>query len=451
MKIPEKAPQNRLSPAFVADLPGMAGKIGDIYKKAQNDYLYWDKFKHLPMPSNVLAEDAWTFVKLMRDLNRKGTVIPSGTGGHYTYVVTENVMKALHNIDKWAGGWDAGTAVHVPHDAQRERHILNSLLEESIASSQIEGASTTRKRAREMLLNEEKPRDNGERMVLNNYRTMKRIHSLIEAPLTPQLLLELQESMTVDTLRHSGDVGVFRTSDDIVVADESNRVLYTPPKASEIPEMVEALCDYANRDDDQFEHPAIKAIALHFWLALIHPFADGNGRTARALFYLFMLKNNYWLFEYLSISRVILSKRARYERAYLYSETDDFDFTYFLLFNLRAIETALEQTRRYVEKKAAEDAEMQQQLQGDFELNYRQRAVVSRALKKPGATFTFQSHANSHGVVRATARADLLDLCDRGYLARHKDGRQIVFVPAPDLREKLTVNQVSIEVNNPRN
>ena len=79
--------------------------------------------------------------------------------------------------------------------------------------------------------------------------------------------------------------------------------------------MIEALCDYANRETDDFEHPTIKAIALHCWLALIHPFADGNGRTARALFYLFMLKNDYWLFEYLSISRVILRRRAQYERS----------------------------------------------------------------------------------------------------------------------------------------
>ena len=122
---------------------------------------------------------------------------------------------------------------------------------------------------------------------------------------------------------------------------------------------------------------------------------------------------------------------------YLYSEIDDSDFTYFLLFNLTAIETALEETRKYVEQKAAEDMEIQQHVQGDFALNYRQRAILSRALKKPGAVFTFQSHANSHGVVRATARADRLDLCERGYLVKRKDGRQIVFLPAPDLRDRL--------------
>ena len=437
MKIPERAPDAKLSSAFVADLPGMAAKLGDVVRKAQGDYLYWDRFKQLTMPPGVRAADAWALIRLMRGLDARATSIPAAGGEHFTYSVTEEVMRALHNIDKWAGGWDAGTASHMPDDGQKERHILSSLLEESIASSQIEGASTTRRRAREMLLNAEKPRDHGERMILNNYVTMKRIRGIKDAHITPQLLLDLQESMTADTLRHPEDVAVFRTTDDIVVADDANGVLYTPPRASDVPKMMQDMCDYANREGDGFEHPAIKAIALHFCLALIHPFADGNGRTARALFYLFMLKNDYWLFEYLSISRVILRRRAQYERAYLYSEIDGSDFTYFLLFNLRAIETALEDTRRYVERKAAADAEIQQQVQGDFELNYRQRAVLARAVKKPGSVFTFQSHATSHGVVRATARADLLDLCARGLLIRRKDGRQVVFAPAPDLRDQL--------------
>jgi len=438
VKIPEKAPQTRLSADFLSDLPGMSQKIRDVYKRAQDDYLYWDKFKQLQMPEGVQASDAWAFVKLMRGLNRKPTVIPDAHGSHFTYEVTENVMRALHNIDKWAGGWDVSTTPHLPHDAQRERYILSSLLEESIASSQIEGASTTRRRAREMLLNAEKPRDNSEQMILNNYVTMRKIRELVDSPITPELLLELQGSMTVDTLPHPEDVGVFRTTDDIVVADDVNRILYTPPTATEVPRMITDLCAYANKKDGAFEHPAIKAIALHFWLALIHPFADGNGRTARALFYLYMLKNNYWLFEYLSISRVILRRRAQYERAYLYAEIDDSDFTYFLLFNLRAIETALEETRKYVERKVTEDAEIQHQVQGDFELNYRQRAALSRALKKPDSVFTFQSHAASHGVVRATARNDLLELRDRGYLIRSKDGRQVLFTPAPDLRDRLS-------------
>lgn len=437
MKIPEQAPRAPMSAGFIADLPGMAAVLGGVIKKAQGEYLYWDKFKQLPMPEGVKAADAWAYVRLMRDLDAQSTAIPAPDGGTFTYSLTANVLRALHNIDKWAGGWDAGTTDSTPGDASKERYILSSLLEESIASSQIEGASTTRRRARDMLLNAEKPRNRGEQMILNNYLTMKRIGNLKDKPITPELLCNLQASMTADTLSHPEDVGVFRTTDDIVVTDEQDHVLYTPPPASAVPAMVDALCDYANRTDGEFEHPAIKAIALHFWLALIHPFADGNGRTARALFYLFMLKHDYWLFEYLSISRVILRRRAQYERSYLYAEIDNSDFTYFLLFNLGAIETALEETRSYVERKAAEEHEVQDLVRNDFDLNYRQRAILSRAMKKPHAVFTIQSHATSHGIVRATARTDLLELCDRGYLVRRRDGRQLIFAPAPDLGERL--------------
>lgn len=437
MKIPEAAPTGALSPAFLEDLAGTTQMLAPVLRKAQQEYLYWDKFKHLRMPDSVSPQDAWRFVKLMRSLNRQPTPIRDGRGDTFTYEVTEEVLRGLHNIDKWAGGWEPGTLEELPGESQKERYIISSLVEEAIASSQIEGASTTRRRGRAMILNAEKPRDHSERMIMNNYLTMKRIGSLRNEPITPELIIGLQASMTEDTLEHPEDVGALRCTNDVVVADETNNILYTPPPCEQIEELLNNLCDYANDESAGFQHPVIKAIALHFWLALIHPFADGNGRTARALFYLYMLKKGYWLFEYLSISRVILKRRAQYERAYLYAEIDGCDFTYFLLFNLRAIETSLTDMRTYVERKSREDVQIQKRIQGAFDLNYRQRAVLSRALKKPDAAFTFQSHATSHGVVRATARADLLELEEAGYLTRRREGRAFVFVAAKDLRVRI--------------
>ena len=91
MKIPERTPQTKLSPDFVADLPGMAAKVGDVLRRAQSDYLYWDKFKHLRMPAGVRAADAWALVKLMRNLNRRPTAVPSADGGRFTYSLTVNI------------------------------------------------------------------------------------------------------------------------------------------------------------------------------------------------------------------------------------------------------------------------------------------------------------------------------------------------------------------------
>ena len=102
------------------------------------------------------------------------------------------------------------------------------------------------------------------------------------------------------------------------------------------------LYDYANKNiEEEFAHPVIKAINLHFYLSYIHPFIDGNGRTARALFYWYMLKQKYWMFEYLTISRVFLKAPAQYARAFLYTEYDSLDLTYFISFHLKAVIIAI--------------------------------------------------------------------------------------------------------------
>ena len=87
-------------------------------------------------------------------------------------------------------------------------------------------------------------------------------------------------------------------------------------------------------------HHHIRAIILHFWLAYGHPFVDGNGRTARALFYWAMLHEGYWLFEFISISNILRKAPAQYGLSFLYSETDDNDLTYFIVAQTKVIRRA---------------------------------------------------------------------------------------------------------------
>jgi Fic family protein len=150
------------------------------------------------------------------------------------------------------------------------------------------------------------------------------------------------------------------------------------------------------------------------------------------------LKSGFWLMEYVAISRVILKGRAQYEQAFLYSETDDVDCTYFLVFHLKAIEKALEELWQYMERKSQEDELLRARLRSAEGLNYRQRAVLTRALKDAGARFTIESHRASHNVSYGTSRNDLLDLVARGYLAQAREGRRTyIFSPAADIRERL--------------
>ncbi len=181
----------------------------------------------------------------------------------------------------------------------------------------------------------------------------------------------------------------------------------------------------------------IRSMILHFWLAYDHPFVDGNGRTARALFYWSMLKQGYWLFEYITISKIILKGPAEYGRAFLYSETDENDLTYFLLYHAEVVRRAIDELHHYSESRSKQLAEIQEELRGLAHLNHRQRDLINHVLHHPGQHYTIEYHRNTHNVVYETARSDLMDLADRGLMQKRKVGKTWFFAPSADLEQRL--------------
>jgi Fic family protein len=440
---PEPAPSADLGPESLGRLLEelRSGGLSDIVRRSNRDYLYWDKFKQLPMPQGIDAADVWRLLKLLRGIDRKPTPVRDTLGHEFSYMLTEETQRCLHLIDRDAGGRITTTDAGIPAYAQ-QRYLISSLMEEAIASSQIEGASTTRRVAKDMLRTGRRPTDRAERMIANNYRTISELREIPSEPFSPALVTQIQEWLTDGTLDDPADVGRIRVADDIMVHDETTGVvLHVPPRAATIPTELKRLCDWANEQGPEFEHPVLRACILHFWLAYIHPFADGNGRTARALFYFYLLKRGYRLLEFVPVSRVILRRRGQYDRAYLYAEADDADMTYFLVFHLRAIEKAIQELWAYIERRAGRDRELSTAVSTDKTLNYRQRALLSRAITDRDVVFTIESHRASHNVSYPTAREDLLDLSDRGYLRKDREGRAFVFRAADDLSERLSREQ----------
>lgn len=296
-----------------------------------------------------------------------------------------------------------------------------------------------------MLRSGRRPIDKSERMILNNFDAMQFVQEHRNQPLTPEFVFELHRLVTDGTLDEDGRAGEFRTEEDsIVVSDEYGKTLHRPPGAAELPARLRAMCEFANArstDGGAFIHPVVRAIILHFWLAYDHPFVDGNGRTARALFYWSMLSDRYWLAEFISISRILKKAPAQYGRAFLYTETDDNDLTYFILYQLGVIERAIEDLKSYLRKKMAEVREVQALLKRSVYLNHRQLALLGHALRHPGHAYTVQSHRNSHAISTATARTDLLDLEHRNLLFKHKAGKAFVFTAPDDLGTRLSATR----------
>lgn len=428
LKLMATLPKARLSEVFL--------HAGDVAKKDR--YLSWDELRRRPAPFGLTHEEWWVATKFSRTARLRSIPLRDKSGTGFQLGVPDQALVRLHEIDR-----GLGFAVDLPNAVTqtetRDHYILSSLIQESITSSQLEGAATTREVAKEMLRTGRPPRDKSERMILNNYRTMQRIRTLRDQVLTPDLVLELHALVTEGTLDKPEAVGRFRREDESVrVEDIEGNVFHVPPAAAELPDRLRAMCDFANgTTPDFFVHPVVRAIVLHFWLAYDHPFVDGNGRSARALFYWSMLKQGYRLFEFISISQILLRAPARYAQAFLHTEGDDNDLTYFVLHQTEVIREAVQSLHDYAERKTRELRAADRKLRGLEGLNHRQQALLAHALREPHTRYIIEGHRRSHNVTFQTARNDLFGLAERGLLTVRKEGRTNIFRAPGDLGEML--------------
>ncbi len=272
-------------------------------------------------------------------------------------------------------------------------------------------------------------------MVANNYEAMTFIRENRRTAMSPEFLLRVQSILTEGTLDHEHEVGRFRTNTDYVrITDPENNVLHVPPASAELPHRLEALCAFANGESgDGFIHPVIRASVVHFQIGFDHPFCDGNGRTARTMFYWAMLRAGYWLFEYLPISRLIYAGPSQYAMAYLSTETDDFDVTYFLAYKAKIIGRARKDLSQYIDRKHREMSAARKVFESDHRLNHRQRDIILRMVRTPHLSLSIQDHQSRYGAAYGTARSDLLDLVEWNYLFKSQEGNRFIFIRGPKL------------------
>ncbi len=410
---------------------------------AADKYLHWDKLRHLPSPDGLSTEEWWLGIKAKRAAEMRPLPLMGIDGLRFTYGLPDLVLKHLHHIDQRCSGEIAMDEVVTSERQAGRRFLVNSLMEEAIRSSQLEGATTSRRVAKEMLRTGRRPRNRSERMIANNYRALQFMREEMGDTLSLDSILELHRIVTEGTLDDPSAAGRLQQPGEERVAvydrDEDEQPIHRPPRAEQLPERMKLLCAFANEEeaDEKFIHPVVRAILLHFWLAYDHPFEDGNGRTARILFFWSMQRHGYWLIEYLPISPILRNAPSRYTRAFLETETDSGDTTYFLIHQLETVERALDEHDVYLQRKIAEVRDVERLLQSADGFNHRQLALLTDAVRHPHNVYSFSSHATSHRVTHETARTDLSGLTDRGLLLRQRKGKRYVFEPTPDLPQRL--------------
>lgn len=396
--------------------------LSEIQKKELIDisenpiYLHWDKikykvFKDLP----VSPEIAWAFIVNHRQQTyRDMSPIQDEKGMFYRYSLLQRWEKTLLFFDKMF--------LNRPRD---HNHDSEPWMLEAISSAMIEGAHTTRDRAMKLLQFHKTPADFGERMILNNYKMAQILENLpLDFQISLETLFDWQIQLTSQNLPEK-DQGRLRTdADQIVIAPKAqDGVTFVPPRESFLKDQLGPFIDFVNQDYDKHlhTHPLLQAICIHYWFAYLHPFIDGNGRTARSLFYWFLMKSGYPNITSLPLSPLILKSVQQYSKAFVYSEQDHQDLTYFIDFNIRLVEEAL------IQFKSSQSVLRTNDVSLDEKLNLRQNTIVHMLKTNQLSDVNVSYMKQKFGVSKATAINDLKTLVSLDLLVSRRVGKNVLY------------------------
>lgn len=401
-----------------------------LEKYSDEEYLYWDKIKYKPIPDWISnSQELRGITKFIRN-NNIWSPVKTESWDIFKFWEFQFSKELLHELDKHAS-WTFFTNIS---ETDKKLFITNGMLEEAISSSQLEWASTTTKNAKEMIQKWKSPTTKDEYMILNNYNAMNYIRNeLVNKDLELWDLFYLQSILTKNTIDDS-DIWRLRNNNDDIIVKFENKIAHIPPKEDFLNKEIKRLIDFANNKwtFDTFVHPVIKAIILHFWIWYLHPFCDGNWRTARAIFYWYLLKNDYFWFSYIPLSSVLKDSKIDYAKSYIYTEQDDFDLNYFINYNLRKIKIALTRFKQIVKQKFEKNHNNTKKI-AHLDINERQKKLVIYFLENNDSFTNALTHMNYYWITKKTAIYDLKDLESKWFVYSKKSWKYVNYFPIDGL------------------
>lgn len=400
-------------------------------------YFHFDELKHR-LPKRLDSALVWSLLKEARD-KQKHTLYFIGDYEDFSlpsFYLTPTIQKAISETDRNTTTAALEWMCNKIGEQKHLDYLLNDLIEdEAISSSQLEGAATATKVAKDMLKRARKPRSIDEKMILGNFRMMKFAWEHRNKNLSVEFIEELHQIGVEGIEDDKYKPGVIRTSDDVVVENNDGEVVHTPPKAEYLNERLETLIQWVNQshhnaESSDYIHPLVKAITLHFRIGYEHPFHDGNGRVARALFYWYMFKNEFAAFRYIAISLLLKEAPVQYGKSYLYTETDDMDLTYFIDHQCRIIIRAINKFKASY-KESVEQTEVFNKWLWDSglyrQLTDKQQTVFQVAKSQKAVSFTINNVKDNLGCSYNTAATVLNGLVELQLFKKVKDGREWVY------------------------
>lgn len=385
-----------------------------IEKYTEEEYL--DKAQLLYRETNI---EAWKAVQEYRKGKSIKVPLYDKEGKNFWFIITENIREALEYID------ESGQMSLLENiDAKIKSQVVHDfLIDESFSSSVIEGAFSTKKRTNEIIKNKLDPKNLSEQMILNNYHALIYILDNIDDPLSEKILLDVYEIITKNTLGDDCITEKYRTDIVYVTDIYHGEPIYIAPNHNKIQPMMDDLFKFISDVGDI--HPIIKACIIHFYFVYVHPFFDGNGRTARVISFMYLIQNGYNFFKFYSVSNMIKNSRSKYYASIKQTEDYDNDLTYFIYYMVEMYANSINEVLGRFVKVMNRNLIDKYLDNSGLKLSNRQNKVIDALLKEDGSNFiSISEYQKRYKTSYETARSDLLQLHDLGLLNKVKKGKK---------------------------
>lgn len=398
-------------------------------------YLHFEDLKYR-LPAELDAGLVWSIVKAARNRQKSALIKLGEAQKECNFVLTPSIQKAISETDRNATSasleWISSK---IGERAQMDYFLKDLVEDESISSSQLEGAATTTSVAKELLKRNRKPRNIDERMIIGNYKLMLFVWENRDKELSVELIKEMHKTGVDGIDDDCYQPGFFRRSDDVYVVDGDGDIVHTPPPAKGLSARIKKIVKWANTNhneigEESYIHPLIKAIVLHFCVGYEHPFRDGNGRVARALFYWYLFKNDFSAFRYIAISVLLKNAPVKYGKSYIYTESDDMDLTYFIEYQSGIIIRAIDKFKESYKQAALEIENFNRWLWDSNlfkKLTDKQKTVFQVAKSGTATVFTIRNVEQNLGCSYNTAASVLNGLVKLKLFDKVKDGREWLY------------------------
>lgn len=237
-------------------------------------------------------------------------------------------------------------------------------------------------------------------------------HKLLSEP-----TLRMLHTLTMQRLIDEEYVGNYRKKQVIVRSATDGNVAFRPPVSVEIPFLLEDFFTWLNSPEAQSVHPIFRAAITHYQLVYIHPFIEGNGRSARAMATLVLYSTGYDFKKFFSLEQYFDSDIEQYYQALLSVQQSPVqDMTYWLEYFCYGLAMEIEKVRAQVQK-LSKDLKLKQQLGEQVALSERE-IILLELLQNQGQITSQDAQAVLPHVSVDTILRDLKDLLKKGVIEK---------------------------------